>query len=66
VAAELGGVDGDHDLVAGAGRDLMIAARAAVVLHCLIGLDVAHLDRSSEVERGSGGTSSGAGHQGPG
>lgn len=37
---------GHHDLVSEAGCDLVIATWAAVGLHCLVGLDVADLDRS--------------------
>ena len=40
----LGRVGGHHDLVAEAGRDLVVAPRAAVGLHRLVGLDVTNLD----------------------
>jgi hypothetical protein len=39
-----GRVGGHHDLVAEAGRDLVVAPRAAIGLHRLVGLDVTDLE----------------------
>ena len=37
---------GDHDLVALAGADLVVTARAAIRLDGFVGLHVAHVDRT--------------------
>src|SRR4051812_11778783 len=44
VPAQVRGAVGNHDEVAGARRDLLLAARATVRLHGLVRLDAAHLD----------------------